>query len=44
MRGTSVLIIVLVLIIGAAWFLSSRAHESPTRQIEIDLPSEAPKH
>jgi hypothetical protein len=43
MRGILFLILVLVLIVGGAWFLAGRAHEEPTRQIEIDVSSEAAK-
>ena len=43
MRGIVVLLLLLLLLVGGAWYLSGSAREVPTRQIEIDLNSEAAK-
>ncbi|WP_275402014.1 hypothetical protein [Sphingomonas ginkgonis] len=38
-RGALTLVILLLVIIGGAFFLSRRAHEVPTRPIEVDVSS-----
>ena len=36
-RSTLFLVVLLLLIAGGAWFLSSSAHEVPTKPIEVDV-------
>ena len=36
-RATLFFIVLLLLIAGGAWFLSSSAHEVPTKSIEADV-------
>jgi hypothetical protein len=36
-RGIAFLLIIIVLIAGIAFFLSSRANEVPTKTIEVDV-------
>lgn len=40
-RGLIFLIVILVIIVGALFFLSSRAHEVPTHQIQVDVTNAA---
>ena len=40
-RGIPILIIVVLLLIGALYFLSTRATEVPTRTIEVDVAAPA---
>ena len=40
-RAVVILIVILVVIAGALVFLSSRAHEVPTQQVEIDVTNAA---
>ena len=41
MRGLPLLIIVLLLIVGGAWFLSTRTKEQPTHTIEANVTANA---
>ena len=41
MRGLPLLIIVLLLIVGGAWFLSAWAKEQPTHTIEANVTANA---
>jgi hypothetical protein len=43
-RGTVFLIVVALLVIGGAFFLSRSAHEVPTKQIEADVSRDANAH
>ena len=36
-RATLFLIVLLLLLIGGAWYLSNSAQEVPTKQIEVDV-------
>jgi hypothetical protein len=38
-RSTLFLIVIVLLVAGGAWFLSTSAHEVPTKPIEIDVQS-----
>jgi hypothetical protein len=40
-RAPLFLIVLLLLIIGGAWFLSSSAHEVPTKPIEVDVSNDS---
>jgi len=42
MPRIAVLIVVIVLVVGALFFLSTVPKEQPTRTIEVDVPQTAP--
>lgn len=41
MRGLPLLIIIVLLVIAGAWFLSTRAKEQPTHMIEANVTANA---
>jgi hypothetical protein len=38
-RSTLFLIVIVLLVVGGAWFLSTSAREVPTKPIEVDVQS-----
>lgn len=37
MRGILILVLIVIVIAGALFFLSSRAHQVPTQTVEVDV-------